>query len=55
MLHLGYVGLFAFAGDVSRCEIGYWLRPSQTWRRHMTEAAQSHVQHAVERFNMERI
>ncbi len=54
-LHLGNVGLFAFAWEVPKCEIGYWLRTSQTGHGYMTEAANGLWQLGVERFNVERL
>lgn len=38
--HIGNVGAFAFAWDVPRCEIGYWLNTRHCGQGLMTEAVQ---------------
>jgi RimJ/RimL family protein N-acetyltransferase len=43
-LHLGNIGMPRINWELRKCEIGYWLRTSQTGRGYMTEAGRAMVE-----------
>src|SRR3954467_15427426 len=53
--HLGNIGAFKFNWTVPSCEIGYWLRTSQTGKGYMTEAVNALSAMCFEQLKMSRI
>jgi ribosomal-protein-serine acetyltransferase len=53
--HLGNLGAFKFDWEVRSCEIGYWLRTSQTGHGFMNEAVQALCQMLRRGLNFRRI
>jgi len=53
--HLGNIGAFKFNWEAASCEIGYWLRTSETGKGYMSEAVHALTDLCVKQLKMQRI